>query len=96
MHQLLNAITDAALNLVSSLGIWGIWIGMVLESACIPIPSEVIMLSGGLLIARGTLSFPEVVAAGVLGNLMGSIAAFDVGMHGGRKLLETGSYPHLT
>ncbi|MNH98353.1 Inner membrane protein YqjA [compost metagenome] len=88
MHQILNAITDAALDLVSTLGIWGIWIGMMLESACIPIPSEVIMLSGGLLIARGTLSFPEVVAAGVLGNLTGSIAAFYVGMHGGRKLLE--------
>ncbi|AIQ18277.1 alkaline phosphatase [Paenibacillus sp. FSL H7-0357] len=88
MHQLLTWITETALHLVHSLGIWGIWIGMILESACIPIPSEVIMLSGGFLVAQGSLSFLEVVVAGCIGNLIGSIIAFYVGRAGGRRLLD--------
>lgn len=88
MHQIVAWISETALYLVNTMGLWGIWIGMILESACIPIPSEVIMLSGGLLVAQGTLTFTEVVAVGVLGNLIGSIIAFYVGAVGGRRLLE--------
>ncbi|AHV97513.1 DedA family protein [Paenibacillus sabinae] len=88
MHQFLAWISETALHLVNTMGIWGIWIGMILESACIPIPSEVIMLSGGWLAARGSLSFAGVVAAGVIGNLIGSLIAYYVGATGGRRLLE--------
>ncbi|OKP95323.1 DedA family protein [Paenibacillus sp. P46E] len=88
MQQLLTAISETALHLVDTMGIWGIWIGMILESACIPIPSEVIMLSGGFLVAQGSLSFAEVVVAGVVGNLIGSILAYYVGRAGGRRLLD--------
>lgn len=88
MHQLLAWISETALYLVNSMGIWGIWLGMILESACIPIPSEVIMLSGGWLVAQGTLSFVEVAVAGIVGNLIGSIIAFFVGRFGGRRLLD--------
>ncbi|OKP92532.1 alkaline phosphatase [Paenibacillus sp. P3E] len=88
MQQLLASISETALHLVDTMGIWGIWIGMILESACIPIPSEVIMLSGGFLVAQGSLSFAEVVVAGVVGNLIGSILAYYVGRAGGRRLLD--------
>ena len=88
MHQLLSWISETAVHLVNALGIWGIWIGMILESACIPIPSEVIMLSGGFLAAQGSLSFSEVVIAGSIGNLIGSMLAFYAGKSGGRRLLE--------
>ncbi|OKP87745.1 alkaline phosphatase [Paenibacillus helianthi] len=88
MQQLLASISETALHLVDTMGIWGIWIGMILESACIPIPSEVIMLSGGFLVAQGSLSFAEVVVAGVVGNLIGSILAYYVGRVGGRRLLD--------
>ncbi|MFD1774745.1 DedA family protein [Paenibacillus rhizophilus] len=88
MHQLLAWISETTLHLVDTMGIWGIWIGMILESACIPIPSEVIMLSGGWLAAQGSLSFAEVVVAGVFGNLMGSMIAYYVGVTGGRRLLD--------
>lgn len=88
MHQFLAWISETALHLVNTMGIWGIWIGMILESACIPIPSEVIMLSGGWLAAQGSLSFAGVVAAGVIGNLIGSLIAYYVGATGGRRLLE--------
>lgn len=88
MHQLLTWITETAIHLVNTLGIWGIWIGMILESACIPIPSEVLMLSGGWLVAQGSLSFTEVAVAGIAGNLIGSMIAYYVGIVGGRRLLE--------
>ncbi|CQR54593.1 DedA family protein [Paenibacillus riograndensis] len=88
MQQLLASISETALHLVDTMGIWGIWIGMILESACIPIPSEVIMLSGGFLVAQGSLTFAEVVVAGAVGNLIGSILAYYVGRAGGRRLLD--------
>lgn len=81
-------ITDSALHLISTMGVWGIFAGMILESACIPIPSEVLMLSGGVLVAHNSLSFLEAVSAGVIGNLIGSVVAYYVGALGGRRLLE--------
>ena len=60
---------------------------MTLESACIPIPSEVTMPVGGLLASQGYLSLPLVIVAGVLGNLVGSLASYYVGRSGGRSLL---------
>lgn len=71
MHQLLTWISDTALRLVDTMGIWGILLGMILESACISIPSEVIMLSGGFLAAKGLFSLAEVAIAGTIGNLLG-------------------------
>ncbi|MBY3624130.1 DedA family protein [Acinetobacter sp. CUI P1] len=88
MHQLLTWISETALQLVNTMGIWGIWLGMILESACIPIPSEVIMLSGGWLVAQGSLTFMEVAVAGIFGNLLGSVIAYYIGKAGGRRLLE--------
>lgn len=67
MHQLLTWISETALQLVNTMGIWGIWLGMILESACIPIPSEVIMLSGGWLVAQGSLTFWKLLSLGYLG-----------------------------
>ncbi|WP_081756873.1 DedA family protein [Gorillibacterium massiliense] len=60
---------------------------MVIESACIPLPSEVIMLTGGVAVANGSMSYWQVVLAGVLGNVTGSIIAYYVGVRGGRKWL---------
>lgn len=88
MHQLMSSISETALHLVNTLGVWGILIGMLLESACIPIPSEVIMLSGGFLVFGGSLSFAEVAIAGIAGNLIGSLIAYYAGMAGGRRLLD--------
>ncbi|MFC5649475.1 DedA family protein [Paenibacillus solisilvae] len=81
-------ISSVAVHLIDTLGIWGIFVGMILESACIPIPSEVILLSGGAAVAIGSMSYTEVVFAGVLGNLIGSIIAYYVGLRGGRVLIE--------
>ncbi|MCL6454282.1 MAG: DedA family protein [Alicyclobacillus sp.] len=60
---------------------------MVLESACIPLPSEVIMPFGGYLAAVGHLSLWTVIVAGTVGNVVGSWIAYAVGRLGGRPLL---------
>jgi membrane protein DedA with SNARE-associated domain len=60
---------------------------MVLESACIPIPSEITMPVAGLLASQGSLSLPLVIADGVLANLVGSLISYAVGRSGGRALL---------
>ncbi len=88
IHQLMAALDSFTTGMIDSLGHWGIFITMTLESACIPLPSEVIMLFGGFLTAQGILSFWWVVAAGVFGNLLGSIIAYAVGKYGGRSVLE--------
>jgi membrane protein DedA with SNARE-associated domain len=67
---------------------------MVLESACVPIPSEVTMLFGGALVTASVLAPDQqlnlwgVVAAGVAGNLVGSWLAYWVGYVGGRPLID--------
>ncbi|MFM8944276.1 MAG: DedA family protein [Actinomycetota bacterium] len=79
---------------IASYGYAAIFVLMLLESACIPIPSEVTMLFGGalvtapLLAADQQLSFALVVAAGVGGNVVGSWLAYWLGAAGGRPLLE--------
>jgi membrane protein DedA with SNARE-associated domain len=70
---------------------------MLLESACIPVPSEVIMLYAGYLVSVGTLSLAGAVAAGVAGNLAGSVLAWWAGSAGGRDLiLRYGRFVHVT
>ncbi|HDY69821.1 MAG TPA: DedA family protein [Actinobacteria bacterium] len=70
---------------------------MTLESACIPIPSEVIMLYAGALVARGNMTLLEATAAGAMGNLVGSWLAYGAGMYGGRPMLEKyGKYILIT
>lgn len=88
LHQLLQLLTSIATGLINTLGHWGVFIGMVLESACIPLPSEVIMLFGGFLAAQGILNFWGVVWAGVLGNVVGSVIAFWIGANKGRPFLQ--------
>jgi membrane protein DedA with SNARE-associated domain len=88
----LGSITDSLVNfatqLVGDLGLAGIFVLMLLESACIPIPSEVTMLFAGFSVSQGRFSLVAVVVAGVLGNLVGSWVAYGVGRYGRRELIE--------
>ena len=93
MHVILDYLSEFVQTMIDHLGIWGIGLGMLIESACIPLPSEVIMLVGGFHVATGSFTFTEVVIAGVVGNLLGSLLAYWVGMVGGRALiLKYGKY----
>lgn len=61
---------------------------MALESALIPIPSEIIMPFSGYLVFLGKFSLWQVIFWGAFGNLIGSIAAYFLGFYGGRPLIE--------
>jgi membrane protein DedA with SNARE-associated domain len=89
-----HLITDTILQY----GLLAVFVLMLAESACIPIPSEVTMLFGGALanasfvagVGQGSrhLNFVAVGLAGTLGNLVGSWVAWAVGWRGGRPLIE--------
>jgi membrane protein DedA with SNARE-associated domain len=88
----LASITDPlvrfATNVVGDLGLAGIFVLMLLESACIPIPSEATMLFAGFNVSEGHYSLLEVTAVGSLANLVGSWVAYAVGWYGRVDILE--------
>jgi len=86
--EILGWLSSFAINLISSMGYFGVFILMALESACIPIPSEIIMPFSGYLVFTGKFSFWLVVLWGTVGNLIGSIIAYFAGYYGGRPFIE--------
>ena len=88
MYELLTTISSFIIGIISDFGYFGITLLMALESACIPIPSEVIMPFSGYLVFTDRFAFWLVVFAGTIGNLFGSIIAYFVGLKGGRPLIE--------
>src|SRR5215212_5270035 len=70
------------------MGLPGIFLLMVAESACIPIPSEATMLFAGFGVSRGDFSLFEAVAAGVAANVVGSWIAYAIGYYGRGDVLE--------
>ncbi|HWI61405.1 MAG TPA: DedA family protein [Symbiobacteriaceae bacterium] len=85
---MLETLFMAVVDFLGKFGYWGIAFGMAIESACIPLPSEIVLPFGGFLAARGDITFTEAVLAGQLGGLFGSIVAYVIGRNGGRVLLE--------
>lgn len=73
---------------ISHLGYGGIVLLMAIESACIPLPSEVIMPFSGYLVFTGTFNLWAVAVTGAMGCVIGSLAAYGVGAWGGRPLVE--------
>ena len=83
-----DKLVDFATNLIGDAGYAGVFVLMTLESALIPIPSEATMLFAGFKVEDGTLTLLGVVAAGVLGNLVGSWIAYAIGYYGRLELVE--------
>jgi len=77
------------------MGLPGVFLLMTLESACIPIPSEAIMLFAGFNVSEGNLTLFGIVAAGVLGNLAGSLIAYAAGYYGRLELLDRNRLIHV-
>jgi membrane protein DedA with SNARE-associated domain len=69
-------------------GYGGIVLLMAIESACIPLPSELIMPFAGYLVFEGTMKLFWVATAGAIGCNLGSLVAYEIGCHGGRPLVE--------
>jgi membrane protein DedA with SNARE-associated domain len=93
---ILNPIVNVATEFISSAGYPAVFILMTLESACIPIPSEAIMLFAGFAVSKGELSLAGIVVAGVLGNLVGSLIGYAIGYFGRVDLLEKNRLFHVS
>jgi len=89
---LVNFATDQ----VGSHGLLAVFLLMILESACIPVPSEAIMLFGGFLVSTGDQSLVPMIAAGVAGNAIGSWIAYGVGRYKGREWALRWHWLHIT
>jgi len=83
-----DPIVDFAVNVVADLGLPGIFVLMLLESACIPIPSEATMLFAGFNVSEGEYSLVAVTLVGSVANLVGSWIAYAVGYYGRVDILE--------
>ena len=79
-------------HFIAQYGYLAVFVLMLAESACIPVPSEVIMLFGGALAAGAVAgahpSLAGIIAAGVLGNVAGSYIAWGVGRYAGQAVVR--------
>lgn len=86
--RIIELISAFIVATISMLGYGGIVLLMAIESACIPLPSEVIMPFSGYLVYTGQFNIWLVTVAGAFGCVVGSLVAYWVGMRGGRPLIE--------
>ena len=86
--SLTDPIVQFAVDVIDKLGLPGIFVLMVAESACIPIPSEATFLFAGFNVANGEYSMLAVVAVGTFANVVGSWIAYAVGYYGRVDILE--------
>jgi membrane protein DedA with SNARE-associated domain len=96
MHVIEEIIAFLATYIIAVIswgGYWGIVILMAIESACIPLPSEIIMPFGGYLVSTGEMNLYWVATAGAIGCNLGSIPAYELGKRGGRAaIIRWGKY----
>jgi membrane protein DedA with SNARE-associated domain len=88
LASITDPLVDFAVDVIDALGIPGIFLLMVAESACIPIPSEATLLFAGFNVALGEYSLVAVVATGTAANVVGSWLAYAVGYYGRIDILE--------
>jgi membrane protein DedA with SNARE-associated domain len=88
MHAIIDIVVQWATGLIGDWGVSAVFVLMLLESACIPVPSEAIMLFAGFAVSTGDMTLLGITAAGVLGNVVGSWVAYFVGLYGGRPFID--------
>ncbi|HUN57166.1 MAG TPA: hypothetical protein VMU41_03570, partial [Candidatus Binataceae bacterium] len=88
LDRLLVSLTAFIIATIAGLGYAGVLLLMAIESACIPLPSEIVMPFAGYLVSTGRFSLELIALAGAVGCLAGSYVAYFIGASGGRYLLE--------
>ena len=86
--KIIGILSSFIIATISKLGYTGIIFLMAIESACIPLPSEIIMPFSGYLVSRHEMNLWLVGIAGAVGCVLGSLVAYWVGMYGGRPVIE--------
>lgn len=81
LEKLLETLSVFILNTIESFGELGVFVLMALESANIPIPSEIVMPFSGFLVSRGAFGFWSIILIGTLGQLVGSLVSYYIAGH---------------
>jgi len=93
VFEILRPVIELVISFISTTGYVGIFLLMILESALIPIPSEIIMTFSGFLVTSGKFNAIAVILAGSLGNLVGSVLTYYIGIKFGRAfIIKYGKY----
>jgi membrane protein DedA with SNARE-associated domain len=88
IEKVLNSLGFFIITVISASGYVGIALLMAIESACIPLPSEVIMPFSGYLVSTGRFNLILVATAGAIGCNIGSAVAYWIGSYGGRPMIQ--------
>jgi membrane protein DedA with SNARE-associated domain len=86
--SIIDLVVQWATHLIGAWGLPAVFFLMLLESACIPVPSEAIQPFAGFAVSEGQLTLLGITVAGVAGNLVGSWIAYAVGYYGRLELIE--------
>jgi membrane protein DedA with SNARE-associated domain len=87
-EKIVAVLARIIIGVISSTGYFGVLVLMAIESACIPLPSEIIMPFAGYLAYTGHFSLVWAATAGAIGCNVGSVIAYEIGCYGGRPLVE--------
>ena len=88
IEHILTALAGFIVHVISATGYLGIVLMMAIESACIPLPSEVIMPFAGYLVSQGVFTLVGAATAAAIGENIGAFIAYEAGKRGGRPLVE--------
>jgi membrane protein DedA with SNARE-associated domain len=86
--RIIEFLSGIIVAVISTLGYSGVVLLMAIESACIPLPSEIIMPFSGYLVSTGEMNLWLVGIAGAVGCVLGSLVAYWVGLKGGRPFIQ--------
>lgn len=87
-EKIISWLAGVVVAVISKTGYLGVTLLMAIESACVPLPSEIIMPFAGYLVYTGRFNLLWVATAGALGCNLGSVIAYEIGFFGGRPLVE--------
>jgi membrane protein DedA with SNARE-associated domain len=88
IEKIISWLAGIIVAVISKSGYAGVVVLMAIESACIPLPSEIIMPFAGYLVHTGRFQLFWAATAGALGCNLGSVIAYEIGCYGGRPLVE--------
>ncbi|MFZ5594513.1 MAG: DedA family protein [Pseudomonadota bacterium] len=88
IEKIITLLAGFIIATISRIGYGGVVLLMAIESACIPLPSEIIMPFAGYLVFTGEMELWAVALAGAAGCVLGSLVAYYAGAWGGRPVVE--------
>ncbi len=89
IEGIISFLAGIAIYLIESFGYFGVALAMGIESANIPLPSEVIMPFTGFVVSQGHLSFWPAVIAASIGGMVGSLFSYALGYYGGETVVRS-------